>query len=936
MMGKSPLTLVSPHSALLLRIQESFAGDPVFIDSQACGLLDLVTVGEFVSKLCASSGVSTTPTLDLDRQAALIGLVAQRLPQDSAFAACKHLHGFYEAAAKTLQEMRHHRVEIDSVAMARGKLRDIALLREGLAEELERRMYSTHSERIEALLGAIPASPLPYSKVLWLPERDWPALRLELLDWMALHGIELHLAAEVHPGNDDFFSATRSLRNRFPNSKKSRIDTSLTLGSQLFSKGGPVGATGSLRILKASDDFIEVEWTLRECRRRIIEDGTDPKNIVIFARSLESYGPMLRAASDREGLPIAIDYAEPLKAHPFCRYLLQAFSAVLKNDVSGPIALIRNDYGQVDPDQRPLMENAIRKLGGGIDLWKGIAAEAAVGNLPAWLAAVANWRRIALDGNRKPADWMRGIEQLLAGTPWLERSSPREETARDAMVRSLNVGLLTLDPHEELSLEAFVQFAERIWASTDYRVRMSGGIRVVSDPSSIGAAKVVIAIGIIEGRFPSRRSEDPILLDRDRDALAELNSGWRLPDSYSVAEEDDRELYRLLCSCDDLTLCFPESVGENPQDRAAYLWELEDLPNVTSESVSFSHRFPKWEDVVTEAEAVASLIWHGDRKTEPRDSLINRLNALKEAHRQSQQNSLEDDILKARLGALPQPMRISHLRSVTECPFQYFARHKLGLRSKKAEPMNRVIVNCIRRANFNLDDEADFAQSLQMALEAELQSLHGVLSEHELQLLKFSVPTTLNRFAKIEMDARRQWKLVPVQVAPADDQSGLRRSAKFGDSPVTLSPSIDVLYKREGTNDLVPMRIGWEADEDQLKKESYLVMMMHPGEPKYLMFDAFNHSRRTLFCRRSDGQREKLEFRGNLAVDIGPKQMRELRPEILSWMGQLLSDARSGDPTTKPNSKYCHRCDLGSLCRAAPYANPAVDWTATVEAEPIE
>ena len=931
-LGKAPLSVVASNSAALLRIQEAFAGDPQFVDSQASGLVELITVGQLVSKLCASAGIATTPTLDLDRQAAIIGLIAQRLSDDSAFAASKHLPGFYEAAATTLQEMRHQRISLDSVGLPPGKLRDIALLQEGLSDELERRKYSTLSQRIDELIGVQSTHPVSMSRVLWLPEREWPELRLQLLEWMLQQGFKLTLIAEKHPGNQDFFSATESLMQRFPNAEFNSLRTNLTVGSQLFSNED-FGCTGHLRIIEASDDFIEVEWALRECRRLIRSEGMEAKQIVLFARNLETYGPLLRAASDREGLPLTIDYAEPLKAHPFCRYLLGALKSLLANGIGGAVSLIRSDYGQVPIEQRDAVEEELRGLASEPDIWKAIGIRAQAGTLPAWFGSIANWRRIALDGQRKPADWMRGVEHLMASTPWLQSCSPREETAKDAMVRSLMIGLLALDPHEGMTLSEFAAFADRTWSSAEYRVRTQGGIRVVSDPSAIGLAARVIAVGIIEGRFPSRRAEDPILLDRDREALRSINPEWSLADSYERAVEDDRDFYRLLCSCDHLTLCYPSAAGENPQEPAAYLRDLELLPGVSKEQRTFSQRFPKPDECETDRELLASIIWHGEPGFEPMDSITARVEGLRSAHWQSQQNSLNDDILRAKLGALPHPMRITQLRSVSQCPFQYFARHKLGLRSKKGDPINGVIVNCIRRANFSVADEGEFVTSLNKALEAELESLQGVLNEHEIQLIRFAAPTTLQQFAKTEMAARSRWNLTPIQVAPPDENAGLRQHAKFGEAKVTLSPSIDVLYKREGTNDLVPMRIGWETDEDQFKKECYLVMMMHPGEPKFVMFDAFNNSRRTLFCRRSDGQREKLEFKGNLGVDIGPKQIRELRSEVTSWMSEILAEARSGSPTARPNSKNCYRCDLGSFCRSAPYANPAVDWAATVDVE---
>jgi hypothetical protein len=931
--GKRSLTIVSSSNALQLRVQEAFVGDAEFADARASGTLDVVTVSQLVSKLCAAASVPTMPTLDLERQASLIGLVAQGLPNDSAFGSSKHLPGFYRAAAETLQELRHERVRIDSLAVPAGKLRDIAALQEGLNDELQRRSHCTLSDKIEALIGAPAVRLSEVSHVLWLPERDWPKLRLELLEWMVRSGIDVDLVTETHPTDDRLFRSGGLLRDKFSTAKVERIDADLTPGSRLFGDTPEMTTTGSLTLMQASDAFIEVEWALRECRRRIRNDGFDARDIVLFSRSLETYGPMLRAAADREDLPLAIDYSEPLKAHPFCRYVLQALNSMARSDIGGVVALVRSVYGQVPTEQRSNVEAAIRGLAREDDLWKSIGQEAKSGNLPDWLAAVANWRSIALGGQRKPADWMRGIEQLMASTPWLASSNPREEAARDAMVRSLNIGLLALDAHAGFSLAEFVEFADRTWSAADYRVRTQGGIRVVSDPFAIGNAKAVIAVGIIEGRFPSRRAEDPILLDRDRVALQEIDSAWKLADSYERAEDDDRDFYRLLCSCRDTSLCFPDSIGENPQDRAAYLWELKQFPGVSTETRTFSQRFPKPDDCLTDRDRVASFVWHCDPGPNPMPSTVERVKSLRAAHEQSQLADLKDDILRAKLGALPDPVRMAHLRSLAQCPFQYFARHKLGVRSKRGDPMNRVVVNAIRRSNFHAATEDEFRESLLNGLEAELMSLQGILDEHEMQVVRCAAPTTLDQFAKMEIKARQLWKVTPYQVAPDDDQTGLRRAATFGESKITLSPAIDVLYKRNGTDDLVPMRIGWEVDDEQSKMECHLVMMMHRGSTKYMMFDAYNYPRRTLFCRREDGRKEGLGSSGNLTIDVG-SHLRDLQKSVSIRMNELLARARSGIPVVQPVPKHCARCDLGSFCRAAPYADPAVDWTAVIEEAP--
>ena len=70
---------------------------------------------------------------------------------------------------------------------------------------------------------------------------------------------------------------------------------------------------------------------------------------------------------------------------------------------------------------------------------------------------------------------------------------------------------------------------------------------------------------------------------------------------------------------------------------------------------------------------------------------------------------------------------------------------------------------------------------------------------------------------------------------------------------------------------------------------------------------------------------------GRTLATCGSGAAEELRQEINGWMVELWDKAKSGNPVATPSSKACPMCDLGSLCRAAPYADPSVDWTLSTE-----
>jgi ATP-dependent helicase/DNAse subunit B len=74
---------------------------------------------------------------------------------------------------------------------------------------------------------------------------------------------------------------------------------------------------------------------------------------------------------------------------------------------------------------------------------------------------------------------------------------------------------------QPFSLRQFSLLCRDAWNDEQYSIPAQGnGILVVNSAQSIGEVRSVYALGMLEGVFPRRRTEDPILTDGDRNQIS--------------------------------------------------------------------------------------------------------------------------------------------------------------------------------------------------------------------------------------------------------------------------------------------------------------------------------------------------------------------------------------------------------------------------------
>jgi len=170
-------------------------------------------------------------------------------------------------------------------------------------------------------------------------------------------------------------------------------------------------------------------------------------------------------------------------------------------------------------------------------------------------------------------DWARGIVERYLGSEAKRGAWPDDELDAGRRLDSMLLGLATLDElgagvdtarfRRALGLELDVPFG---------RVEQFGrGIFVGGLRHAYGAHfDTVFVLGMVEGAFPPRGREDPILPDRERSVV-----GGALALHADRRAEERRDYLAALAAASDRVLCFPRADPRAQRKRLPARWLVE-------------------------------------------------------------------------------------------------------------------------------------------------------------------------------------------------------------------------------------------------------------------------------------------------------------------------------------------------------------------------
>lgn len=695
----------------------------------------------------------------------------QDLAEDRPLARVAGFVGAHEAVMRVADEFRAYKLEPRDVierapegSNLRAKLEDLATIIESSELELARlqRVFLSRT-MTDCMQDDAPQKPL-HRWIVHVGSTVHPFAR-DWLTWLAQQGCDVLVVCDSHASHPDMFAGSRWWlgQPRPPEGNASLLAERLFTPSEPL----PLGNSPSVTVLRASDPLAECEWVIRLCAEKIGQ-GEDPASITILARSHDDYTPLLQAASTRFGVPLCQPERAELLSNAFARTWVGVLEGMTKKHPTQFLRLTRQ-IGMTLPtlESEDGYEGAPR--------WKDL--ETLTEDSP--LRALLLWRAQALSERRNLDGWHDMLAKL-AEQEWctasIERSgefAERDRHAHSGLRRAISTAASfeRLQEHPPVDFATFLVRARRLWEQETITVpSLDNGVRVCREASMIGSQGTLMILGTIEGSFPRRRREEPVLSDDERATISE-----GLPDSHSRALEERDEFYRAVASAgSDLVISYCETTGESFNIPAHFINHiLELVPDAVSIVHARRELFPAEPACLVDQQLKAAL----DLPKLPRTGF--------EIHTEDSRQVIASSL---------QGVSIRALERATVCRFQFFLQDVCKYPSyRHSTPLGLARVIPQRGGLVHQPNQETARRALHSVLDELLAELD--LPHHQTILMRMVSERAIEAWIDREFRARELWSPVPAPDVYFDGGSFHRHAPH---TSITLRGGLDNVQKIAG------------------------------------------------------------------------------------------------------------------------------------------
>jgi len=688
----------------------------------------------------------------------------------------------------------------------------------------------------------------------------------------------------------------------------------------------------SVAIESAADPLAEAEWAVRGVLSDL-ESGLAPNQVAIYSRDPETYVPLVEAAALRFGLPLSSSRRLPLLGNSFARLMLDVLDFCAGDDVRAIGKVLRSSYlGLSEEEREPIYESAKEAFRTGDQQWAEFATFAKTKDIK-WLLELLEWRKESLRDAARLTVWIDRIRDL-GQQPWhesaIEKTSStasRDGYAQSALQRTL-AQYATIEQARggrRYTLPQFARFCRRIWEEAQVSTPSTlGAVSMVSSTQELGPVAALYVLGMLEGVFPRRRSEDPILTDSERALISQrLGLKHALANSHTKAFAEREEFYRLCgAATSKLLLSYPETDDDRDNVPAFYLTEVERA----------------MDGVVLKNNHRRSQLTPADPSIEADKSLAFALEAEREKPLPNVLNT--PDAVSAVSQAAKQALSISDLSDILECPFHYLAARNLDLHPNRRRSRWHHLYRLPSVTGLATHPSREEAQR---ALEAQLESEAGRLfpeaAPHDLALIRSGGKRLISEWLDREFSSRELWPREAIIDQPAFDRGDLKSKLKGDDGFVFLKGSFPALSTREGYRILHLFKASepWDdnltREEDpwfRLKPKSAfeigLLLLSLGGATGNVGIEIDSSSGfRNLFVT----PRPDRVFPGNLQNGFRVTVIdRDRSKDIFANVGKDVRKAlnRISSAQVEPIAgEHCRTCEYGELCRRSHEFGEEVD-----------
>jgi hypothetical protein len=879
------------------------------------------------------------PTASAEQVAECVRSAIDVLDPASPFAAARLHPGLHRRLDDVLRSMRESGIEPQALRLAAArssnaafaqKLSDFALLEDQVHASLKWLRFDLKSERLKLCLQASLPESVKLPSFLLIVGANESMLELQWVEWLLEQGAEVTLVVENHAR----LSTTFEPSHRWAAALGAEIEwvgATNSLAEQLFQADVDPVEDLEIAIESAADSLFEVEGTLRACLAEK-QAGTPFAEMGIFARDLHSYGPLIRSAAQRFEVPVSIAFSAPILANGLARWFARLLESLTEPVPTGLHTCLRQSYG-LKPDRpawirwEAVYEDAIAAEG---DEWSRIvAAYNPVGissgpNLfmaedeptaDLLLRQVMAWRERAIQQAADRPEWYRRLAELAELVPFAKaerQGASPDFAARQEMLASVERRVLVDQSRTLLSFAEIVAEWKQLWQSGEFTVASdrADGVRVSQRIESLAGCASLHVLGMLEGIFPRRRTEDAVFSDTERLAMASLAPELPMLSLSHDAARRERDLFIRICAAPTrkLTLHYPASDEDRDNVPAFYLHEVRRLAGdrVASSHVRRSAFAPPLEKCLCEADRILAAAL--SKPIRPADGLMIDSPAAIEVVQSTSEDSLSP----------------SDLRDALQCEFQFALKRRFGV--KGAEFVNRWgrLDQVLRTVSLpGLANEDDARNALQRALDAEIDQLRGSISKREMSLMRSYARKRVEQWIESEFVARSLWPKDEVHPGAGFDGNHLRDEIEVDGEKVTLRGKIGAVSRmgryaiaqvygaRKG---LINTPVDKLDGGQKLELAIYFAALRGKTEGVGVEMTASTGERRLFLLDRVDQSPLQAKADAGFSVISLDQSETKFMQASKALVKEALDHARANRLRAMPG-EHCKFCDYGEICR---------------------
>jgi hypothetical protein len=860
------------------------------------------------------------------QQRALVSAICRQLQDDSPFEAVRDWPGFHKLAAEKLSELRSHGLDGDEMrSLAESAsprlssiLNELAHIEHKMREILEEMGREFSSDRIARCLTKSLAHQSAIGRIVALAGSQEHPMMEQWLAWASQQGIDVTVVVDSRPDTPRVFASSQRLADRMGR-KIISLDEDKRWTDSLFADQ-ETSEHPQITDSRSPDVLSECEWALRSCLQRI-NQGADPSRLCIFARSSDFYGPLLKSAALRLGVPLDVRIPLPLLSTGFARTVLGVLEAILSNDVrrvGKPAA--SSCFGLSSEQQTSLWTALKAACRNEKTQWSDLEDWVQERDGFEWLETALRWRKDALETEETLTIWRQKVIALAGDGGMIDLSEQdpvgraRDLAAQYSLQTSLGDAASVADRLSErrLNVHQFLRAAKEIWEEATVLVRGDEyGVKFVSKTDALPSCDLLCVLGMLEGSLPRRRSEDPLLFDSDLAELKELSSGrFALADSYVKAAAERDEFIRL-CSASETALIFsyPETSDDRDNVPAFYLKELQatvsDLETLVR---SRTEVVPSKEDCLSPSD----LAIRESLSSDPEPFLPIRLetDAAKDAIR-----------LDPESGVGPK-----EIEETIICPFRSVLQNRLKISLPRTHLLSLITDLPLQAGLPTAPDLESARTSLAHAAETRLSDLYSELEEWELKLLESASQRLTQGWLDREFAAREIWPRSDVEQQPELGGESLRAEIPTKEGTVVLKGSLPMIYKSGSflvgrvpfgrVPETADRAIEGEPLPEPLVRFGIWLLAMKGAGAQYpaLELDSSSGKRVFLYYRRPADELPNAKVQAGLSrFELSDKPNTMIRG-IMDRISEAADSLKQSSIRVRPGSA-CERCGAGELCR---------------------